>query len=206
MVQIPRLREWRETRALTQVELAELADLSSRSVAGYEAGAGARPSTVRRLAEVLGVEVTDLRGDAEHPLEEAPPSQQLTLNGALEEERRLHYLKPWAGHVNGLANRVEHEIDKGHVQDLNWAQAFNTDVLALTLLYNSMLPPPEEQTEDERLELLKLSEAIDHINEVADKMDRAMDPIIAEMHKELYAKERERRKAAFNAIPKRRIA
>jgi len=62
--------------------------LSSRSVAGYEAGAGARPSTVRRLAEVLGVEVTDLRGDAEHPLGEEPPSQQLTLNGALEEERR----------------------------------------------------------------------------------------------------------------------
>jgi len=87
-VQIPRLREWRETRALSQVELAELADLSSRSVAGYEAGAGARPATVRRLAEVLGVEVTDLRGDAEHFLVEAPTSQQLTLNGALEEERR----------------------------------------------------------------------------------------------------------------------
>ena len=87
-MQIPRLREWRETRALSQVELAELADLSSRSVAGYEAGAGARPATVRRLAEALGVEVTDLRGDAEHPLEEAPPSSQLTLNGALEEERR----------------------------------------------------------------------------------------------------------------------
>jgi transcriptional regulator with XRE-family HTH domain len=67
MVQIPRLREWREARALTQVELAERAGLSSRSVAGYEAGAGARPPTVRRLAEALGVEVADLRGGAERP-------------------------------------------------------------------------------------------------------------------------------------------
>jgi transcriptional regulator with XRE-family HTH domain len=89
MVQIPRLREWREARALTQVELAELADLSSRSVAGYEAGAGARPPTVRRLAEALGVEVADLRGVPERPpLGPAPPSQQPTLNGELEEERR----------------------------------------------------------------------------------------------------------------------
>src|SRR5829696_1245146 len=89
MVQIPRLREWRETRALSQVELAELADLSSRSVAGYEAGAGARPPTVRRLAEALGVEVADLRGVPERPpLGPASPSQQPTLNGELEAERR----------------------------------------------------------------------------------------------------------------------
>jgi transcriptional regulator with XRE-family HTH domain len=60
MVQIPRLREWRETRALTQVELAERAGVSSRSVAGYEGGAGARLTTVRKLAVALGVKVEDL--------------------------------------------------------------------------------------------------------------------------------------------------
>jgi transcriptional regulator with XRE-family HTH domain len=89
MVQIPRLREWREARALTQVELAERAGVSSRSVAGYEAGAGARPPTVRKLASALGVEVAELRGDAEHPLGEAPPSStQPPLNGFEEEQRR----------------------------------------------------------------------------------------------------------------------
>jgi transcriptional regulator with XRE-family HTH domain len=62
MVEIPKLRELRERRALTQVELAERAGLSSRSVAGYEAGAGARPGTVRKLARALGVRVTDLFG------------------------------------------------------------------------------------------------------------------------------------------------
>src|SRR5215210_588231 len=74
MVQIPRLREWREARALTQVELAELADLSSRSVAGYEAGAGARPPTVRKLAQVLNVEIADLLGGPAYPKDSAPES------------------------------------------------------------------------------------------------------------------------------------
>ena len=123
MVQIPRLREWRETRALSQVELAELADLSSRSVAGYEAGAGARPSTVRRLAEVLGVEVTELRGDTEHPLEEAPPSpEQPNFNGLIEEERResahQNAQNAWYDYITQEADRIASEADrKGYAPD-----------------------------------------------------------------------------------------
>lgn len=66
-MKLPRLREWRELRGKTQVELAEEAGRSSRSIAGYEAGAEARPNTARRLAEALGVEVIDLarQDDAE---------------------------------------------------------------------------------------------------------------------------------------------
>ena len=115
-MQIPRLREWREARALTQVELAERAGVSSRSVAGYEAGTGARPPTVRKLAEALGVEVADLRGDSEHPLGEAPPSPQPTLNGALEEERRvaLEVLSDNLRiHLTGTADRWIHEAETG---------------------------------------------------------------------------------------------
>jgi len=59
-VQIPRLREWREARALTQKELADKAGISWRSVAGYEAGAGARPGTVRSLAAALEIDTVDL--------------------------------------------------------------------------------------------------------------------------------------------------
>jgi transcriptional regulator with XRE-family HTH domain len=205
-VQIPRLREWRERRALTQVELAEKAGVSERSVAGYEAGHGARPPTVRRLAEALGIEVTDLMGDAAHPKVESRSSLEPTLFNGLEDERRLHYLRPWPEYVELLANNVEREIEQAHVKDLNWWHEFNRDVTSLTHLYNRVLPPPTEQTEGERLELLRFSEAIDRLNEVADKMDHAMEPVIAEMHKEMYAKERERRKAAFNAIPKRGVA
>ena len=102
-MQIPRLKEWREARALTQVELAELADVSSRSVAGYEAGAGARPPTVRKLAEALGVEVGDLRGDPEHPLAEALPLQERLFNGGAKE--RGAFIERCRRHV---AARVAH--------------------------------------------------------------------------------------------------
>ena len=52
-VQIPKLRQWREARALTQEELAEKAGVSARSVAGYEAGAGARPRHRLQLGPVV---------------------------------------------------------------------------------------------------------------------------------------------------------
>jgi DNA-binding XRE family transcriptional regulator len=126
MVQIPRLREWREARALTQVELAELADVSPRSVAGYEAGGGARPPTVRRLAEALDVEIADLREDPGSPKKaEAQPSQRSLFNG-FEEERRSP-LSPWAEHVRRIADGIRHHTGdpKSHAfRDLYAAQFF----------------------------------------------------------------------------------
>jgi hypothetical protein len=89
-----------------------LANVSSRSVAGYEAGAGARPPTVRNLAKALGVEVTDLREDPDSPKAQAPPSQQLTLNGLLAEERRY---RPTAQDVQALdryLSRLQRELDE----------------------------------------------------------------------------------------------
>jgi transcriptional regulator with XRE-family HTH domain len=91
-LQIPRLRECREARALTQEELAERAGISARSVAGYEAGSGARPGTVRALAAALEVEVAELT----RPKEEAPPSLQQTFNHVLAEEERRAKFGSWA--------------------------------------------------------------------------------------------------------------
>jgi len=202
MEQLARLRE---LKGYSQRALAKESGVSPATI--YELENGRRrpnPSTLRKLASALEVEVADLLG-GEYPKERSS-SLEPTFNDVPEDERRLHYLKPWSKYVNLLANNVEREVDKGRITDLNWWQEFNRDVISLTHLYNQILPPAAEQSADERLELLKLSEAIDRLNEVAEKMDRAMEPVIAEMHKELYTKERKRRKAAFNAIPERRSA
>jgi len=184
------------------VKLAVAADMNPATLNRIEQGkANPNLKTLEKLAAAMGVEVADF-----FPKAPRRSSLEPSLFNGLEEERRLHYLKPWIGHINGLANRVGPLIDQGLVADLNWWQAFNLDVLALTLQYNQILPSPEDQTEAERLELLKLSEAIDRLNEVADKMDRAIEPVLADQRRERYAKERERRKAAFNAIPRRRSA
>jgi transcriptional regulator with XRE-family HTH domain len=126
-VQIPRLREWREARALTQVELASLADISPRSVAGYEAGSGARPPTVRRLAEALEVEISDLVGEPDPKKAVAPPSRQRSFYNHLAEERREAFIRRveqyYAARTAHYSRRLE-EAEQGSVPPLSgWAGA-----------------------------------------------------------------------------------
>lgn len=203
------LRRARVDAGLTISELAKRAGVSRDTISHAERGRHSlQGPTLGKIARALGRAPSELLAEEERltPKGSGRSSPEPSLFNGLEDERRIHYLRPWAGYVNALANRVEHEIDHGHVTDLNWGQEFNNEVLTLTLLYNRILPPPEDQTEAERQELLKLSEAIDRLNKVADKMDKAMEPVLAEQRRERYAKERERRKAAFDAVPGRRIA
>lgn len=60
-MKLTRLRTVRERRALTQVELAAKAKINRVSLARIETGdAEPRPSTIRKLAEALGVEPEQL--------------------------------------------------------------------------------------------------------------------------------------------------
>lgn len=59
-MKLPRVREWRERRGLTQGELAEISGVSARSIASYEAGGEARVTTARKLAEGLERSVEEL--------------------------------------------------------------------------------------------------------------------------------------------------
>jgi transcriptional regulator with XRE-family HTH domain len=57
----PKLRQARERKVLTQVELAEQAGVSPQTIYQLERGAQrARPSTLRKLAQALGVQSLDL--------------------------------------------------------------------------------------------------------------------------------------------------
>lgn len=109
---IPNLRQWRELKGLTQQELGELSGVSLRSVAGYEAGARARPNTARKLAETLGVDVMDLAGVDAIPKGQAPPSNQPSFDELLDEARR----NEWFGAYDRLGRRMfdswESQLDK----------------------------------------------------------------------------------------------
>ncbi len=67
-MQVPRLREVRERQLLTQDALARRARMSVATVNHVERGLrSARISTVRRLAEALGVPATALMAAVDEP-------------------------------------------------------------------------------------------------------------------------------------------
>jgi transcriptional regulator with XRE-family HTH domain len=60
-MKLPRLLEWRERRALTQVQLAAAAGVSQDMVSKVERGLrGVQPRTARRLAQALEIAVAEL--------------------------------------------------------------------------------------------------------------------------------------------------
>jgi transcriptional regulator with XRE-family HTH domain len=88
------LRDIRLRRGLSQADLSAKTGVAEFTISQIEAGkrANPRPSTLRKLAQALDVEVADLYGDPERPLAEAPSSQgKLFNNGILEEERRARW-------------------------------------------------------------------------------------------------------------------
>ncbi|MDE3074908.1 MAG: helix-turn-helix transcriptional regulator [Chloroflexota bacterium] len=62
-VRLPKLRQARQHRLLTQHELADRAGVHRVTVAEIELGKGASSRTVRKLAEVLDVSPAELMDD-----------------------------------------------------------------------------------------------------------------------------------------------
>ncbi len=71
-MQLPRLRQWRESRGLLQRELASESGLSEYTITRIESGDSIRPSTARKVADALGVSVADLIERPPVPLIDAP--------------------------------------------------------------------------------------------------------------------------------------
>ena len=91
-MKLPRLREVRESHGWSQGALAEKAGVSRDSISNYETGQReAWPSTAKRLADALDVEITDLRGVGElvgAGKDEAPASGPSLLEKALDAVRQ----------------------------------------------------------------------------------------------------------------------
>lgn len=68
-MKLPKLKETRERRALSQMELALAAGVSRPTIARIETGASAYPSTARKLATTLRVRPDVLMGPIDTPLD-----------------------------------------------------------------------------------------------------------------------------------------
>lgn len=64
-MEVPRLKEWRLRRAMAQRDLSAASGVGSATIARLERGQHlARPSTVRRLAEALGVRPDEMMAES----------------------------------------------------------------------------------------------------------------------------------------------
>ena len=107
-----RLTRLRERKGYSQRALAKESGVSPATI--YELENGRRrpnPSTLRKLAVALNVEVAELL-EADYP-KVAAPSPQPSFNDFLEEGRREAVYEPWAEFVNSFVDRWERKIDEG---------------------------------------------------------------------------------------------
>lgn len=119
-MKLPRLREVRESHGWSQGALAEKAGVSRDSISNYETGQReAWPSTAKRLADALGVEITDLRRVEEPALAgkaEAPETGPTVApqEWAQDHSARLHGMsdEEWDAHIRELesADAIEQEF------------------------------------------------------------------------------------------------
>jgi transcriptional regulator with XRE-family HTH domain len=184
-LQIPRLRQWREFRGLTQKDLAAVSEVSVRSIAGYEAGAGIRVTTARKLAEALDIEVADFYAarEPQSPLAQAPSSQaKLFDNGPFAEERRSP-LSAWAKYARRMADRIRLHTADAHspafrdpLAAMFFVEERNRDAAELWLHFEEELG--REPLADEPLTALnaalaafeELAEALAEVQRRADRM------------------------------------
>jgi transcriptional regulator with XRE-family HTH domain len=142
------LRNIRLRRGLSQADLSAITGVAEYTISEIEAGKrpNPRPSTLRKLAQGLGVEVADLYGESAYPLGEAPPSaEQRSFNHLLEEERREAIYQPWLEFADRYADRWERRIQTGAF-DIGSVNEF------LTIL-DELLPILNKLNADEQREL-----------------------------------------------------
>lgn len=96
----PRLREWRESKGETQLTLSERSGVAEHTISRIEHGAELRPTTARKLADALDVEVADLMesppvaslagaGKGEAPPETGPSLLERAQDAARRDEEKV---------------------------------------------------------------------------------------------------------------------
>jgi transcriptional regulator with XRE-family HTH domain len=133
------LREIRLRRGLSQADLSAMTGVAEFTISEIESGKRTkpRPSTLRKLAQGLGVEVTDLYGELDSPLGVAPSSQEkLFNNGLLEEERRAQHLGVWRSYLLRRVEWYEKELQRSP-EDSSFSPFLSLDTATRWAIYVS---------------------------------------------------------------------
>jgi transcriptional regulator with XRE-family HTH domain len=141
------LKRWREERGLSQVKLAQRADLNPATVNQIERGAReASPGTLHKLADALDISLYELLEGEPRPKAPAP-SPEASFDELMDAERRggatdtdiindfegitRDYRLAWRGALEALAAPWEERIRSGAF-DRSMVEQFFADVAAIS--------------------------------------------------------------------------
>jgi transcriptional regulator with XRE-family HTH domain len=135
------LREIRLRRGLSQADLSAMTGVAEFTISGIESGkrANPRPSTLRKLALALEVEVADLYGDPTYPKDRAPSSTQPPLNG-FEDERRIAIdYNACRAALEGFCDHWQSALSGKRQLDRQGFQDFKADAASLSRLTRELM-------------------------------------------------------------------
>jgi transcriptional regulator with XRE-family HTH domain len=154
-------------RGMNQVDLAKASGVAQNTISEIELGKReARPATLRKLAKALDVEIAHFFEEADRPKVLPPSSQQLTLNGELEEERRLRYLRALRAFVHNLAERWERNPPRTAAETTPLFEAMTA------VVEQGIFDPPGTVSSGEAFELTLLNAGFQRLNETADQVEK----------------------------------
>lgn len=224
-----RLAELREQRALTLRELSKTSGVSPDTINQIELGhRKARPSTLRKLAKALDVDISDFFEPEEmdaHPKAPAPQPLELEERHGGDEERGSAYLEIFRTHMARRARAWDQQADEENSRlfaDYRTSMAYAGEVYteAFVLVRTALKEiwdaidqdfAPEDAARERRdlLDAAKnMSKAVDKVKaRDAAALERAIQEDIdpAELEEARAARERlaKERRAAFELLPGR---
>jgi transcriptional regulator with XRE-family HTH domain len=148
-LKLTRLREVRELRGWSQSKLAEEADVSRDGISNYETShREAWPSTAKKLADTLGVEIADLVTRVEEPIltgKAQAPREAGQLAEEPEEERHIAPIHPSVleGHIKLIKRLKEQreaeigEVKQGAMPRVLWDFHLEADNKYLEIIHET---------------------------------------------------------------------
>jgi len=135
MEQLARLRK---LKGYSQRALAKESGVSPATI--YELENGRRrpnPSTLRKLAQALEVEVADLLLGGEYP-KESSSSLEATFSETLEEERQLGAAKTFTDNLNHFAQKWREEAKEPEKHGVYWCLGIQATAIGLTDVFRKL--------------------------------------------------------------------
>ncbi len=160
-----RIREERELRARSHKDISEITGIHVNTLSGIERGKHKpRPSTLRKIADALGVDVEDLTGA---PKAEAPPSPAKRS----PEERRSSYLAGLGDLVRSAEARLQEAIGTGNADFdmVRQTDELHEDLHRIAVEKIGLLQGLEDMPEKEAESHEQVAAALDDLRSVVDQ-------------------------------------